>query len=104
MSTEITKKATLLECLDIMRRFRNCFSHKGWGAVPIERYQALFAEYQTKCEILEDMIHALDSEPVRAALANWQKEIMIENERRYKAENGDHHPEKRPVSCRQDSV
>ena len=76
MAREITKKETLLECLEIMRKFRNCFSHKGWGMAPIERYQALYDEYEDKCRILEDMIHALDSEPVRRALADWQKELM----------------------------
>ena len=37
-----------------------------------------FQEQAEKCRILEDMIHALDSEPVRRAMADWQKEI-IEN-------------------------
>ena len=73
---EVTKKETLLECLDIMKKFRNNFSQKGYGMAPIERYTALFEEYDKKCEILRDMIHALDSEPVRKALADWQKEVM----------------------------
>ena len=93
---EVTKKATLLECLDIMRRLRNSFSHKGWGMVPIDRYHEFFEEYSRKCEIIEEMIHALDSEPVRRALANWQKELM-EDERRHQEENGRDYPEERDV-------
>ena len=123
---EVTKKQTLLECLEIMRKFRNCFSHKGWGMAPIDRYQALFAEYDKKCKILEDMIHALDSETVRMALANWQKEIMEgfrinmkideddsnpingplvrKDEGRDQEENGDHYPEERGIPAGEDPV
>ena len=72
----VTKRETLLECLDIMKRFRNCFSEKGMGLAPIHRYTALFTEYDDKCQILREMIQALESEPVRRAMADWQKEVM----------------------------
>ena len=72
----VTKRETLLECLDLMKRFRNCFSQKGIGLAPIDRYTALFTEYDEKCQILREMIQALESEPVRQAMADWQKEVM----------------------------
>ena len=73
---EITKRETLLECLDIMKKFRNNFSQRGYGMAPIERYTALFDEYDKKCEILREMIQALESEPVRKALSDWQKQVI----------------------------
>ena len=73
---EVTKRETLLECLDLMQKFRRCFSEKGSGLTPIPRYKALFDEYDAKCEILRDMLQALESEPVRAAMANWQQMVM----------------------------
>ena len=73
---EVTKRETLLECLDLMKKFRACFSHKGMGMIPTPRYAALFKEYDEKCRILREMIQALESEPVRKALANWQQMVI----------------------------
>ena len=73
---KVTKRETLLECLDLMKKFRNSFSHKGWGMAPIERYAALYQEYDEKCQIIREMIQALESEPVRRAMADWQKMVM----------------------------
>jgi len=36
----------------------------------------LFEEYDMKCRILREMLQALESEPVRAAMANWQQMVM----------------------------
>ena len=76
MGMEVTKRETLLECLDLMKKFRACFSHKGMGMMPTPRYAALFKEYDEKCRILREMLQALESEPVRKALANWQQMVM----------------------------
>lgn len=76
MGMEVTKRETLLECLDLMKKFRACFSHKGMGMMPTPRYAALFKEYDEKCRILREMLQALESEPVRKALANWQMMVM----------------------------
>ena len=72
----ITKRNVLLECLDLMKKLRNSFSTDGWGTAPIPRYIALYQEYDEKCEILREMIQALESEPVRRAMADWQKMVM----------------------------
>ena len=72
----ITKRNTLLECLELMKKLRNSFSTDGWGTAPIPRYIVLYQEYDEKCQILREMIQALESEPVRRAMAEWQKMVM----------------------------
>jgi len=72
----ITKRETLLECLELMKKFRNAFAQDKLGMLPNARYMALYEEYDIKCEILREMIQALESEPVRRAMADWQREIM----------------------------
>ena len=72
----ITKRETLLECLDIMKKIRNSFSRQGFGITPIDRYSIFYEEYDNKCQILREMIQALESEPVRTAMAKWQSEVM----------------------------
>ena len=72
----VTKRETLLECLDLMQKIRKSYTEKGCGLAPIQRYQILFQEYDEKCQILREMIQALESEPVRKALAEWQKMVM----------------------------
>lgn len=76
MARKITKRETLLECLDLMKKIRNAFSKGQYGMLAIERYTAIFEEYDEKCQILREMIQALESEPVRRAMADWQREIM----------------------------
>lgn len=73
---EVTKRETLLQCLNIMERIRNSFSHRGAGLTAINHYEALYEEYDKKCKILREMIQALESEPVRAAMAHWQQLLM----------------------------
>ena len=75
-SREITRRETLLECLDMMKRIRNAFSRDQLGLQAEEKFEALFAEYDEKCRILREIIQANESEPVRRALADWQKEIL----------------------------
>ena len=72
----VTKRETLLECLDLMEKFRKSFTVKGSGLMPIQRYQALYDEYDEKCKVLREMIQALESEPVRKAMAEWQQLVM----------------------------
>ena len=72
----VTRRDVLSECLIIMRKLRDSFSKDRNGIRGEERYQALFDEYDLKCQILMELIQANESEPVTRALANWQKEIM----------------------------
>lgn len=82
----ITKRNTLLECLELMQKIRNSFSTDGWGMAPIPRYITLYQEYDEKCQILREMIQALESEPVRRAMADWQKEVMAKGPEALKPE------------------
>lgn len=75
---EITKKSVLLECLEYERGLKKMCSKEYKGLTAMKGLEDKFQEQAEKCRILEDMIHALDSEPVRRAMADWQKEI-IEN-------------------------
>ena len=73
---EVTKRNTLLECLDMMEKCKKAFSKNEEGREPEERYGSLFREYEEKCKILRELIRALESEPVRNVLADWQKLIV----------------------------
>lgn len=76
MSKEVTRRETLLDCLEIMKMRRNVVSVGRRGLTPIEGYEDLFMERQQKCRIIMDLIQANESEPVRSALANWQIMLM----------------------------
>ena len=76
MSKEITRRSTLLDCLAYQERFLMMASKGRTGLIPIEGLEEEFDERRKKCEILREMIQALESEPVRAALAEWQIRLM----------------------------
>ena len=85
---EITKRNTLLECLEMMKKIRNSFSKGRLGITPIDRYATLYEEYDRKCEILREMIQALESETVRRAMADWQKMVMDNGPEALKLDGG----------------
>lgn len=73
---EITRKSVLLECLSIMKsELAICSKHYN-GLEPANGMEEAWQQGRQKVEILKDLIQAYDSEPVRAALADWQKEVM----------------------------
>ena len=76
MTGEITRKSVLLECLEIMKaELAICSKHYN-GLEPMKGMEEAWQQGRKKVEILKDLIHAYDSEPVRAALADWQKDVM----------------------------
>lgn len=75
----ITRKSVLIECLELQRNKLRMYSKNGRMLEPIRGSEDLFREQQEKCKILEELIHAYDSEPVRAALHGWQEQIMKED-------------------------
>lgn len=75
---EINRKSVLLECLELMREELRLSSRDYNGLVPADRMEESWEQARRKVEILEELIHAYDSEPVRVALADWQKEVMQE--------------------------
>ena len=79
MENRITRKSVLIECLQIMRERWKLCSRNYDTLVPKKGMEDQFFEQKEKCALLQDLIHAYDSEPVRAALSNWQKEIMKED-------------------------
>lgn len=70
---EVTKRNVLLECLGWMERIKKAYSKNEEGREPEEKYREAFIEYEKKCEVLRELIRALESEPVRDAMANWQE-------------------------------
>ena len=76
MSREITRRETLLDCLEMMRMRRNVVSVGRRGMIPLQGYEDLFFEHQRKCCIIQELIQANESEPVRKVLAEWQIMLM----------------------------
>ena len=76
MQGEITRKSVLLECLSIMREeLRIC--SKGYNCLePAKGMEEAWEQGRRKVQILQHMIQAYESEPVRKALADWQKDVM----------------------------
>lgn len=73
---EITRKSVLLECLSIMREEQRICS-KGYNCLePAKGMEEAWEQGRRKITILQEIIQALDSEPVLRAMANWQKEEM----------------------------
>lgn len=73
---EITRKSVLLECLSIMREEQRICS-KGYNSLePADGMEEAWEQGRRKITILQEIIQALDSEPVLRAMAGWQKEEM----------------------------
>ena len=66
----------LLECLSIMREELQICSAKYNGLEPKKGMEEAWRQARTKVEILQEMCQAMDSEPVRSAIADWQQEVM----------------------------
>lgn len=77
--SEITRKSVLIECLEIQRQKWKMCSRKYDTLEPMKGMEQQWNEQKAKCGLLEDLIHAYESPPVRKALADWQKEIMKED-------------------------
>lgn len=73
---EITRKSVLLECLQIMRREQEICSTNYNGLEPKKGMEEAWEQGRQKIKILEDLIQAYETEPVRKALADWQLDVM----------------------------
>lgn len=76
MQGEITRKSVLLECLEYERGLWKLCSKNYDTLEPMKGMDKEFDEQREKCRILEDLIHAYESEPVKRALATWQQEQL----------------------------
>ena len=74
MAGEITRKSVLIECLQIMREELNICSEGYNGLIPKKGMEEAWEQARVKVKIMEDLIHAYESEQVRQALANRQNE------------------------------
>lgn len=73
---EITRRSVLLDALGREEAAMAACSRDGKKLEPMIGLEETFKEQAEKCRLLREMIHALESEPVRRSIANWQQEIM----------------------------
>lgn len=73
---EITRRSVLEEALEMQETMLSRSSVNGLKLIPLQGMQEVFREQLEKCRILREMIQALQSEPVRRSMADWQKEMM----------------------------
>lgn len=73
---QVTKRQALLEALSIFENQIRGMSKNGRMLEPLKGYEERFRDAQEKAERIREIIHALESEPVRRSMANWQIEIM----------------------------
>ena len=76
MEKDITRRAVLLECLEIQREMWKICSKRYDTLEPKKGMENIWNEQREKCRILKELIRANESEPVRAALANWQQQVI----------------------------
>lgn len=73
---EITRRKTMLEALEYFRGIKKLTSKDHNGLEPAEGEEEEFATYSAHCQNMQELIQANESEPVRAAMASWQMEVM----------------------------
>lgn len=73
---EVTRKSTLEKCLVILREELRICSDDYRGLTPKKGMEQAWDETRKEIGFIQEMIHALNNEKVRAVIANWQKEVM----------------------------
>jgi len=73
---EITRRSVLIEALENQEAQLSRCSVEGKKLIPLPGMKDIFRAQLEKCRILREMIHALESEPVRRVMADWQKDMM----------------------------
>lgn len=81
MTGEINLHSVLFECLQIMREELNICSKKYNGLEPKEGMEEAWAQARIKVQILQNMLHALDNEEVRAALGKWELKVKLDKKK-----------------------
>ena len=74
--SDVTRRSVLIEALEIQEAQLSRCSVEGKKLIPLPGMKELFREQLDKCRILREMIQALESEPVRNAIAGWQRDVM----------------------------
>ncbi len=70
-----TRREVLLRCLGRREMEILDMSVYGHSLEPKRGYETDFFLAQQDCEVLRDLIQALECEPVRAVLAAWREEL-----------------------------
>jgi len=71
---EITKRKTMLEALEYFRGLKKLASKEHKGMEPAEGEEDIFSEMSAHCRNMQELIQAYESEEVRQAIADWDKE------------------------------
>lgn len=77
MTGEINLHSVLFECMQIMREELDICSKKYNGLEPKEGMEEAWQQARIKVQILQNMLHALDNEEVRAALGKWELTVKL---------------------------
>ncbi len=99
MTGEINLHSVLFECMQIMREELDICSKKYNGLEPKEGMEEAWTQARIKVQILQNMLHALDNEEVRAALGKWELTVKAKGEWQYETETEEKEPaekDKRP--------
>lgn len=78
MTGEINLHSVLFECMQIMREELDICSKKYNGLEPKEGMEEAWAQARIKVQILQNMLHAMDNEEVRAALGKWELMVKLD--------------------------
>ena len=70
----MTKLSAVRMAIEALEREKKLCSHS--MLVPIKGMEKQYDEIEDALRQLRDMAQGLQTEPVRQALANWQKELM----------------------------
>ena len=73
---EITRRSVLIEALEMQEAKLSRVSVNGMKLIPLPGMKDEFRAQMEKTRILREMIQALESEPVRRVMADWQKDVM----------------------------
>ena len=95
MTGEITRKSVLLECLSYKRQELAEVSKNHDGHEPARGKEEAWARARRKVYILQELIHSYDNPQVRAAIADWQKDVMENGPEKVLKLDGGNEPEMR---------
>ena len=71
---EITKRNTMLEALEYFRGLKRLASKDHKGLEPAEGEEDIFNDMSAHCRNMQELIHAYESETVRQAIEEWDRE------------------------------
>lgn len=76
---EPTRRGILKDYLEIERGQLRAISKSANMLEPKPGREARWEMMRKRCKLIEDMIQALECEPVRAAMSDWQRLVMEED-------------------------